>query len=246
MIYYSLKNKNCLVTGGSRGIGKSIVDTLLNQDAKVISVARNMCSIKCDGQYFPYDCDLLEKESLEIFCDQVMKEHGLPDVIIHNVGGSYQITSEFAPANEWEMVWRFNVGISVDINNFFIKKMLEKKHSGKIIHISSAATKTLLGYAPYISAKSALNGYIKTMASRYSQYGILINGVSPGAVRLPNRYFANLEENNPDELSIFLDHHVAIKRLAKPEEISSVVLFLASDAASYMTGAVIDVDGGLS
>jgi NAD(P)-dependent dehydrogenase (short-subunit alcohol dehydrogenase family) len=246
MHHFEFKDKICLVTGGSRGIGKSLVEAFLSHNASVISISKTATQCLYDGNYFPWNCDLLDEEALEICLRQIILEVGLPDIIIHNVGGSCGVTSDFASSKDWIHVWKLNVGIAIDINKKLLPLIIKQNKQGKIIHISSSATKTYGGYAPYISAKAALNSYIKTMALRYSRNNILINGISPGAVRLPNRYFNNLQEKQPEELKEFLDAHVAIGRLAEPNEIANVALFLASPLASYMSGCIMDVDGCIS
>ena len=245
MIDYQLENKLCLVTGGSRGVGLAIVHTLLDQGAKVVCVAKHASVIKYGERYYPYDCDLLQPGYLDKFLQQCLSEHGLPNIVVHNLGGSCQVTSDFASIEDWMYVWQFNFGIAVEINNLLLPKFIKQELPAKLIHISTSAVKTLNGYMPYIAAKSALNAYVKATALRYSKHNILINAVAPGAVKLPGRYFSLLQEKEPLTLKGFLDEHVALNRLAEPEEIAAVILFLASSLSSYITGSIIDVDGGI-
>ena len=91
----------CLVTGGSRGIGRSIVDSLIDHGAKVLCVARNANSIKYKENYYPYHYDLFQKNQIDSFLKQLSEDSHFPDIIIHNLGGSRQITSDFASIEYW-------------------------------------------------------------------------------------------------------------------------------------------------
>jgi len=245
MIDYGLEDKICLVTGSSRGIGKSIVDAFIQQKARVIIVSRQPgAHLKSDNCYV-YNTNLMDSGEVSSVCGRLIEEVGIPDVVVHNLGGSYQVTSDLAKMEQWVDVWRFNLGISIEFNEILFPLFLKHKKTRRLIHISSSAVKTLSGYAPYIAAKASVEAYVKTLALRYAQHDILINAVAPGAVSLPGRYFAELKSKNPSEFHTFLQNHIALRRLAEPEEVAAVVLFLASKQATYITGSIIEVDGGM-
>ena len=245
LIDYGLENKICLVTGSSRGIGKAVVDALTEQKARVIMISRQADMSLKSRHCFVYQANLMDTGAVHSVCNRVIDEVGIPDVVIHNLGGSCQVTADLAKMDEWADVWRFNLGASVEFDGILFPLFLKHKKLRKVIHISSSAVKTLSGYAPYIAAKASVEAYVKTMALRYAQHDILINAVAPGAVNLPGRYFSELQHKDPAEFHAFLQNHIAMRRLAEPEEVAAVVLFLASQQATYITGSIIGVDGGI-
>ena len=115
---------------------------------------------------------------------------------------------------------------------------------GRIIHVSSLAAKTAKGYVPYVSAKFALEGYVKAMSKLLSSENVIMSAIAPGLVELPNRFFTKMKYENPDEMNRFYDEHLPIRDMVKPEEIADVVCFLCSAQAKYMPGAIVPVDGG--
>ena len=121
--------------------------------------------------------------------------------------------------------------------------MLEKKW-GRIIHVSSLAAKTAKGYVPYVSAKCALEGYVRAMSKHLSSRNVIMSAVAPGLVELPGRYFTKLKTSDPQKLINYFNEHLPIKKMVLPEEIADIVCFLCSTKNNYMPGAIIPIDGG--
>ena len=121
--------------------------------------------------------------------------------------------------------------------------MIEKKW-GRIVHISSLGAKTGKGYVPYVSAKCALEGYVKAMSKTLSNKNVIITAVAPGLVELPNRYYTKMKNDDPQKLNSYYEEHLPIRKMAQPNEIADIICFLCSAKANYMPGAIVPVDGG--
>ena len=255
----NLKNKRILITGGSKGIGKSIAEAFYKEKSKLTLIARNEKLVKKvinnfggsknDHHYFA--CDLNKKNNPKKIAKKILKTLGSHDVIIHNIGGGLGVNDIFAPLEDWLKVWNFNVGISIEINNILIKNMIENKKNGKIIYISSISSlnsdksfKDHVGKAAYAASKSFLNSYMKCLAKSLAKNNILVNAVLPGAVINKGKYWDKMQKKYPNEVKKYLKSVYPIERFARPIEIASMVVFLASELSSFTTGSLINIDGG--
>lgn len=245
--------KTALVTGASRGIGQAISRKLALDGFRIIAVARDANTLqqlissleppRADNIY--YAADLEDPASLAKFLDFVVSNDIHLDTIVNNLGGSLAIPST-APAEDWQRVWWFNVGIGHEINRTFIPEMADRGW-GRIIHISTLSTRSFGGYAPYVSAKCALEGYVRTMARELVLKGndnVVVSGVAPGAIRVEGRFLANLGEDDPEQLRDLLTREIKTNRLGEASEVAQVVSFLASDNSTYMNGSIVEVSGG--
>jgi 3-oxoacyl-[acyl-carrier protein] reductase len=118
---------------------------------------------------------------------------------------------------------------------------MQRNKWGRIIHISSNATRIGSGYCPYTSAKAALEGYVKSVSREFSKDGVIITAVSPGIVYTPGRYFASLDEREQEE---YFNKYIPTHRFGRAEEVAKTVAFLASEHSAYMAGSVVSIDGG--
>ena len=242
-----IKNKLALVTGAGQSIGREISISLAKEGVKVILVGRTKSKLdsvnnELSTPGYVYAIDLMNKGALEELINHVKSSYGNPDIIINNLGGSFGITG-LSSTEEWQKVWYFNVGIGHEINMAFIPSMIDKKW-GRIVHLSTLSTKTYNGYAPYVSAKCAVDGYVKSLNREVSKHNIIISGVSPGAIFTEGRYFSKLQKDNPEGIENYFKEHLPINRLGKAEDIGPAVAYLCSDQASFMAGSIIDIDGG--
>lgn len=225
-----IEGRTALVVGASKGIGLEVARELRAEGCKVYTVSR---SGKTD-----FNLDLMSYGSVDLLV------HGLklvpPDIIVHVVGGSQGITNTLLPANDWAKVWRLNIGIAHDINRVYIPMMQSNKW-GRIIHLSSNATRIGSGYSPYTSAKAALEGYVKSVSREFSKDGVIITALAPGIVHTPGRYFASLDQKEQEE---YFNKYIPIQRFGSAEEVAKAAAFLASEHAAYMAGAIVQIDGG--
>ena len=216
-------SKTALLTGSSRGIGKSIKEVLSNDGIEIINPSRN-------------ELDLSSSESIDKFLSQLSKQI---DIIINNAGilkvGEH---NEFS-SDDFHEILQVNVVAPFKIISGFVEKM--KIHSfGRIVNISSVwGQKSKKGRMLYSSSKAALDALTRSLAIEFASYNILINSVAPGYIETDMLKQCNTEE----ELSIIRDT-IPMKRFGKKIEISELVKFLCSENNSYITGQILTIDGG--
>tara|TARA_B110000014_G_scaffold47213_1_gene31293 strand:+ start:1071 stop:1739 length:669 start_codon:yes stop_codon:yes gene_type:complete len=218
-----MESKIALVTGASRGIGKSIKEVLSKDGIEIISPNRN-------------ELDLSSSESIDKFLSQTSANI---DIIINNAGilkvGEH---NEFS-SDDFHEILQVNVVAPFKIISGFVEKM--KIHSfGRIVNISSVwGQKSKKGRMLYSSSKAALDALTRSLAIEFASYNILINSVAPGYIETDMLKQCNTEE----ELSIIRDT-IPMKRFGKKIEIAELVRFLSSEDNSYITGQVFTIDGG--
>jgi 3-oxoacyl-[acyl-carrier protein] reductase len=250
-MHLGIKNKTVLITGASKNIGKSIAVAMAEEGCNVVICARdkiqlnNVISIisEYSGKHEAFCVDLENENGPSNLLDNLKKKNIFPDIIIHNLGGSLKITDPNFSRKDLENVWQFNIGIAHEINNKLIPNMIEKKW-GRIVHISSLGAKTGKGYVPYVSAKCALEGYVKGMSKIICNKNVIMTAVAPGLVELPNRYFTKMKNEDPERLNNYFEEHLPIKKMAQPNEIADVICFLCSEKANHMPGVIVPIDGG--
>ena len=245
-----IQDRLALVTGASRGIGRAIAASLAHEGARVILVARSQEQLEAvrkeitiaTRQHHCYAIDLLAEDGVARLIKAITTDLGEPDIMVHNLGGSFGVPA-FAASEDWKKVWHFNVGIGHELNRAFIPGMV-KRRWGRIVHLSTLSTVTYNGYPPYVSAKCALDGYVKSVNREVSKDNVIITAVAPGAIYSEGRFFAKLQKEDPAALEDYFKNHLPIRRLGTAEDIGPVVAFLCSDFASYMAGTIVGIDGG--
>ncbi|MBP1712658.1 MAG: putative dehydrogenase like protein [Deltaproteobacteria bacterium] len=245
---FDLSGKVAIVTGGGRGIGKAIALGLAGAGAKVVVCSRTSKEIeeaadeisRVGGEALPLTVDLTANDQLENLVNTTVKEFGRIDILVNNAARSFLRSLMDLREDGWDKVFNTNVRAVWLLSRLAAKKMMEQKN-GRIINITTVgAEKAELGMAAYGCSKAALKMLTRCMAREWAQYGINVNAVGPGLTRTD---FSKPIWSNPE-----VAKHVAMAipkgRLAEPEEIIGAVLFLASDAAGFITGQSIYVDGG--
>ena len=245
-----IKNKVALVTGASKNLGRTISLSLAKQNVSLILVARSKSKLsdlkkevdKYSSNNLIISMDLSHKKNIELLTSKIARKYKKVDIIIHNLGGSLKIKDPFASSIKWKRVWNLNIGISIDINNFFIPKMIDNKW-GRIVHVSSAITTSFNGYSAYASSKCALEGYVKSVSKIVSKDNVIINGIAPGLIDKEEGYFNYLKNNDKKKLDDYLKNNLPISRMCSQQEVANAILFLCSDLSSYMPGTIIKQDG---
>lgn len=247
---YDLHDKKVLVVGASRGIGRAIAEGFAKENADIVAVARStdllhdvQASCMAFGaKSFKYIVEDIMNIDTKAFAVDLLARFGAFDIIVHNVGGSLVSRNHLAGAEEWNYALKFNATAAIDMNSVFIPPMVERG-SGRVIHISSISAIMLRGNPLYASAKAFLNAYVTTVGRMLAPSGVVLCSVMPGAVSFPGSYWDKFVQEKHPRVDDFLRHHQAINRFGTPEEIANVVLFMASDASSFMTATNVPVDG---
>lgn len=249
-----LSGKTALVTGGTKGIGRAIADKLASQGARVIVTARS----QPEDKNLPYQyiaADLTIPSQVADLTSQLNAEYGGIDILINNAGGLTTPGGGFSTLTDadWEKEFQLNLFASIRLDKMLVPKMIEKK-SGVIIHISSVAGKQPLWHLnmAYAVAKAALNSYSKTLASELASKGVRVLTVSPGATKTPpmekfvTDYAASAGISTEEAFDQLLNQvgGIPMGRMAEPAEVASLIHFLVSPGASYLTGANYAIDGG--
>ena len=244
-----ITDRLALVTGASRGIGRAIALELAREGARVILVARSAEGLEAvrhemtaPDKHHVVALDLMAKEGPKALADRVTQLGNL-DILIHNLGGGAGVQQVFAPAEDWKRAWQFNVGIGHELNRFLVPPMVER-HWGRIVHLSTLSTTTYQGNAAYVSAKCALDGYVRSVSREISKHGVILSAVAPGAIALEGRYFMKIQQSDPVAVEDYFNKHLPIRRFGTALDVATAVAFLCSEQASYMAGAIVSVDGG--
>jgi NAD(P)-dependent dehydrogenase (short-subunit alcohol dehydrogenase family) len=252
--YQDLAGKTALVTGGTKGIGKAIADKLRQAGVQVIITARQHPGETSLGHHF-IEADLTQPEQVNQLAQTINETFGGLDILVDNIGGVTAPGGGFSTLTDqhWEDELHFNLLATIRLDRALLPRMLEKK-SGVIIHISSMAGVKPVWYhnLAYAVSKAGLNAYSKALSNELAPQGVRVLTVSPGATNTP--LMQRLVQNFADTAGLSAEEAfnqmakqaggIPMGRMAEPEEIASLVHFLVSPAASYLTGANYLIDGG--
>ncbi len=244
--------KTAIVTGSSRGIGRATAIALAAEGARVVVNGRNEDVREVaelirsrGGDAIPVLGDVAREEDVKRLAGDAMAAFGSIDILVNNAGGGAPPKPiEEIELEIWDREMRLNLTGAFLCSRAVIGEM-KKKGWGRIINMSSQAGRSgsELSGVVYASAKAGLLGFTRQLARQVSPYGIVVNAVAPGIVLSGDRIQKKWDERSESERETMLKS-IPLGRLGQPEDIVPVVLFLASEEAGYITGAVIDVNGG--
>ncbi len=239
-----------IVTGAGRGIGAAIARGFAREGARLAlldvdgpsldTLVKELTGGGAEAAAFP--CDVTVPRAVRETMDAIAVRWGRIDVLVNNAGGFSVIRrTEDIPEDEWDAIFRFNV-TSIFLCTKAVLPLMKRQRSGRIVNMSSVAGRAgaVTVTSHYAAAKAAVVGFTRHVAREVAAEGITVNAVAPGTVGT-ERWKAL---RSPEESRRLADN-VPMRRVSEPAEIAECVMFLASDAAAYMTGATLDVNGGL-
>lgn len=245
---FDLTGKVAIVTGAGRGIGRAIAMGLVASGASVVLAGRTADQLTqvaaeietAGGKALALPTDLTDTAAIDRLAAETVSLFGRIDILVNNAARSFLRSLLDLREDGWDKVFNTNVKAVWLLSRAVARTMIDQK-SGRIINITTVgAEKAELGMAAYGSSKAALKMLTRCMAREWAAFGIQVNAVGPGLTRTA---FSQPIWSNPD-IAKHVTAQLPMGRIAEPEEIVPAVLFLSSDAASYMTGHTIYVDGG--
>ena len=237
------KNKKILITGATGGIGKALVKKFTSLEGNVLATGTKNEKLDLLKKEFPeiniLKFDISEHSKIEEFIENVNSQLTSLDVVVNNAGITLDNLSLRMKDEEWQKVIDINLTSTFLLCKYAIKKMLKNKY-GRIVNIASIVGHTgNIGQANYAASKSGMIGMTKSLAIEYAKKNITLNCVSPGFIQ------SNMTDKILESIKAVLTSKIPMSKLGTGEDVANTVAFLSSDAASYITGETIHVNGGM-
>lgn len=249
---FGLRNKVALVVGGTGGIGREIANAYADFGARVAvvgysslekarTVAEDVGRRGTDA--LGLQANLQDAESVEAAVDAAYRWHGRIDVVVNTAGNNKWAPASEFPEEDWQFVQDANLKSKFLVSRAVGRRILDQG-TGSIINISSVRSQLGMreGYTAYCAAMGAVNMYTKCLANEWARYKIRVNALAPTFIRTP--LVAHLLEN--EQFYNTLRNRIPLGRVGEPSDMVGAAVFLASDAASFITGQVLFVDGGIT
>jgi 3-oxoacyl-[acyl-carrier protein] reductase len=241
-----LEGKGVIITGGSRGIGRAIALAFADEGAHVAICARGAEALHATAgevrergvKVHAQACDVADPKALDRFLEESRSALGAVHVLVNNASGFGVMDNEAG----WRAGFEIDVMASVRAS-WKVMPWLEEAGGGAIIHLSSTAALEAPTPPPYAAVKSALLSHSKNLAIQLAPKGIRVSCVAPGSIEFPGGMWDLIRRDSPDQHEA-IRRTIPFGRLGRPEEVANAVVFLASEAASWITGVTLSVDGG--
>ena len=241
---FDLEGKKALITGASGGIGKEIAKVLIEHNAEVCISGRNHEELNAlkkslGKKCHVVTCDLSKKDEIIELIKKTDKVLGHIDILINNAGITKDNIFLRMSENEWEDVLNVNLNSTFNILKLITKGMVKRKY-GRIINISSVVGVTGgAGQVNYSASKAGLIGLTKSLSQEIATRNITVNCIAPGFIETP------MTEKLDDKRKDAILNSIPMNRIGKPKDLSSAIIFLASQESSYITGQTLHINGGL-
>ncbi len=242
------ENKVVLVTGSSQGIGKAIAVKFAGLGAKIAlndisfqeetlkKTKEEIAALGAEAEYFI--ADVSKYEDVEKMMAAVEQKFGRLDILVNSAGITKDRTLAKMTVEEWQKVIDVNLTSVFNCSKLALPMIIANQ--GNIVSISSfSALRGNFGQTNYDAAKAGIIGFTKTLSKEVGKFGVRVNAVAPGFIE------SKMTDAMPEEVKTMVKKLISLGRTGKPEEVAAVIAFLASDEASYITGNVVNIDGGL-
>jgi 3-oxoacyl-[acyl-carrier protein] reductase len=241
-MFEELKGAVVLVTGGTRGIGRAVAERFRDVGAKVYITGTNQertLSVARELGVEGLKMDVTDREEVKRAVSEILEKEGRIDVLVNNAGITRDVLFLRMKDQDWDYVINTNLNGVYNVSRVVVPAMV-KRRKGVIINVSSVVGFTgNVGQVNYSATKSALVGFTKSLAKELGGRGIRVNCIAPGYIT------TDMTKAIPDKVKEELLKQIPLRREGEPREVADACLFLASDMASYITGTVLHVNGGL-
>ena len=242
-----LKGRVALVTGAAQGIGRAVALLLAQKGADIVVSDINLGKagetakeIEAIGQRaMAIRADVAKTNDVERMVETVLEKFGQIDILVNNAGIARDKLILRMTEEDWDAVLDVNLKGTFNCTKAVVRHM-SKQRKGKIVNIASVVGEMgNVGQANYSASKAGVIGFTKTIAREFAQRGINVNAIAPGYIETP------MTEALPEKVKEELKRMIPLERLGRPEDVAEAVLFLVSEASSYITGQVLNVNGGI-
>ena len=243
--------KRVLITGASKGLGKSCAEAFAMIGAKILITGRsenlleeNKKLLKNPRDHVVCAVDLTKIEGIKCLT-RTAKRFGNVDVILHIMGGGLGKRDPLINRDDFDLLYKTNIGAAAEINRELIPMMIQRK-TGNVVHVGSTASTQAIGSVGYNTVKAGLLAYIRSLGRELADTDVIVTGILPGAFIAPNNSWERLQKEKPEVVKRFIKEKEPRKKLGCYEEILPVLMFLSSRKATMMTGCCVPIDGGES
>jgi 3-oxoacyl-[acyl-carrier protein] reductase len=243
-----LQGKVCIVTGGSKGIGRAIVELFAREGGRIYYLSRSEAedssalaeaAVAGGGSVKWIACDVADEAKVNTAVDSVVAEAGAVDALVNNAGVTRDGLVFRMSLEDWDTVLRTNLTSAFLVSRAVARHMI-KRRSGSIVNVSSVVG--IIGnggQTNYSASKAGLLGFTKSLAREVGSRGVRVNALAPGFIE------TSMTEKIPSEAKEKLKAGIPLGRTGKAEDVAAAALFLCSDMSTYVTGDVLQVDGGM-